>query len=103
MLLAVASVVVACGKKTEEGTTPATDTAKDPVVKAPPPIPTPDKGKIVMEASCASCHEIEKVTDARMSRDDWEAQVEMCTGGSPLSEGDAEVLLDFLAKSYGSD
>ena len=40
MLLAVAGVVVTCGKKTEEGTAPATATAKDPVVKAPPPVPT---------------------------------------------------------------
>jgi cytochrome c5 len=60
-------------------------------------------GKAVMEDSCASCHEIETVTEAKKSAEDWETQVEMCTQGDPLEAADSKVLLEFLAKSYGEE
>ncbi|MHC4470620.1 MAG: hypothetical protein ACYTDY_05295 [Planctomycetota bacterium] len=108
-LLLMAGLPAGCGESKEskdEGKTvgdatkdigkAATDAAEDAkeAVEA-------HAGKAVMEASCVSCHEIEKVTSVKKSADDWEAQVEMCTEAEPLEEADAKVLLEYLAKTYG--
>jgi cytochrome c5 len=108
-LLLLAGLPVGCGEseeKKDEGK-PAADAGKD-IGKAAMDAAGDAKkaveahaGKAVMEASCVACHEIEKVTAAKKSADDWEAQVEMCTEADPLEEADAKVLLEYLAKTYG--
>ena len=104
LAMLAALVLVGCEEKGEapEGM------PKKPVAEAQPEVPVPEAphaGQALMAASCATCHELDKVTSAKMSKEDWESQVDMCMSmdGAPeaLSEEDNAKLVDYLATNHG--
>jgi len=59
--------------------------------------------KALVEKTCSSgCHSIEVVTSQRMSADAWSAVVQtMVARGAKASDGEAKVIVDYLAKTLG--
>ena len=103
-LLLVVGLPMACAEKEETPEGGPVKAEKPPVETPEPPEAPPvntAKGKAVMEASCVTCHPLEKVTAMKMDRNNWENQVIMCTNPEPLAEDDQEVLLDYLAENHG--
>ncbi len=86
-LLALVGSLMACGgggASTEPGTGGAAD------------------GKALLESQCASCHGLDQVTEAQKSQAQWEQTVaRMVEKGASLSADEQEVLVTYLAETYG--
>ena len=65
--------------------------------------PLPDgAGKRIMLNICTQCHELERVKEQPLSRDDWEVLLQtMLNEGAPLSDDDFPIILNYLAKNFG--
>jgi quinoprotein glucose dehydrogenase len=64
----------------------------------------PPKGdtKALVEKKCTGCHPIEVVTSQRMDTKEWSAVVQnMIARGAPVSDVEAKVIVDYLAKTFG--
>jgi len=75
-----------------------------PRVGAFAPLVLPAGGaKALVEKSCAAgCHSLEVVTSQRLSAKEWSAVVaNMIARGAPLSDAEAKVVADYLAKTLG--
>lgn len=58
-------------------------------------------GKPLVETSCAKCHDLVMVTSQRKSREDWSMTVDkMMTHGAPITDQQAEQIIDYLAQAY---
>jgi len=58
-------------------------------------------GKAVVEAKCASCHELNRITNARMTQADWQATVSrMIDFGATLTADERAVVADYLARNF---
>ena len=114
LLILTVALAPGCGDKQQDETTPG-DQGVPEITDNPPPA-EPDgptipgaadaaalMGKATLTAACTSCHEIETVTDAEKSKEDWAAQIEMCTSGDPISEDKAEQLTNYLAENHGEE
>ncbi len=61
-------------------------------------------GKKILEAKCASCHDLDLVTKNRLSRDDWKNMIDvMVASGAEVTADENTVLLDYLVKNFGPD
>jgi hypothetical protein len=90
--LVIVSLVVACGGAQEE---PAT---------APPEEETSGElsGEELLEARCTRCHALDIVEGATKTQAEWESTVErMRAKGAELTDAEAQVLVDYLASTYG--
>lgn len=59
-------------------------------------------GETLLQERCTECHPLDRVTSASMTRDGWEANVEdMIAKGAQLTDAEKEVLVDYLAETYG--
>jgi hypothetical protein len=68
------------------------------------PVTLPAGGaKALVEKTCSSgCHSIEVVTSQRMSAEEWTSVVQtMVARGAKASDGEAKVIVDYLAKTLG--
>ena len=67
-------------------------------------VPAADEAKtaaLVAEV-CAGCHEIERVSDQRLSAAEWQAKVTQMIGfGAAVSDADAPAVVAYLARHYG--
>jgi cytochrome c5 len=90
--LVIVSLVVACGGG-EEG--PAA---------LPPEEETSGElsGEELLEDRCATCHALDIVKGATKTQAEWESTVErMIEKGAELTDAEAQVLVDYLASTYG--
>jgi hypothetical protein len=64
--------------------------------------PTGLDGKVLLEERCTRCHDLGRVEKASMNRDGWQANVDrMVDKGANLTAEEQEVLIDYLAATYG--
>jgi coenzyme F420-reducing hydrogenase gamma subunit len=58
-------------------------------------------GAALLESRCAECHDLDRVTNASKSRDDWEVTVDrMMTRGAVLDDAERETLIEYLTETY---
>ncbi len=70
----------------------------------PTPAPTegPAEGRLLLEDRCVACHSLDRVESAGKSREAWlETVNRMVDYGAQLSDAEKEVLVDYLAETYG--
>jgi hypothetical protein len=54
------------------------------------------------KASCLSCHEMDVIEQQRLSRDQWDREIEkMMRWGAPVRPQDRETFLEFLVTHFG--
>ena len=64
---------------------------------------TPGKGSNLTTARCATCHDARHITRARLSRGQWEDNVQnMKERGAPLAPHEIPIIVDYLATYYNS-
>ncbi len=63
----------------------------------------PGQGKEIVQRSCVSCHALKVVTAKRASKEQWSALVDqMISRGADLNDDEVEVVVDYLAKNFGT-
>lgn len=64
---------------------------------------TPDRAAAVFTEACGKCHPVERVVAVRRTRLQWEEVMTTMTTarGAQVSDGDWDVILDFLVKAHG--
>lgn len=71
--------------------------AQPPQGQAQPP---PDP-QAILRGVCTSCHGVDFIAEHRKDRDDWDFTVRrMMDKGADLSPDEADLLTDYLAKTY---
>ena len=64
---------------------------------------TPGKGSDLTMARCATCHDARHITRARLSRGQWEDNVQnMKERGAPMAPHEMPIIIDYLATYYNS-
>ena len=64
---------------------------------------TPGKGSDLTTARCATCHDARHITRARLSRGQWEDNVQnMKERGAPMAPQEMPIIVDYLATYYNS-
>lgn len=64
--------------------------------------PAADKGEQILSTSCLACHDLRPVQVTALDKAGWKGVVEaMVDRGAQVSEPDAPVLVEYLAKTYG--
>jgi cytochrome c5 len=59
-------------------------------------------GKKLLEDSCTSCHDLGLVTEAHLTKEEWQGVVSsMIAKGAGITEKDTPALVDYLVKMYG--
>ena len=59
-------------------------------------------GAALLEGRCTTCHSLERTTSTRKTRDEWEKTViRMVSKGAELNEEEQEILIEYLAETYG--
>jgi hypothetical protein len=59
-------------------------------------------GATLLEERCTQCHNLDRVTSASKTEEEWLANVEdMIQKGAQLNEQEKEVLVAYLAETYG--
>ncbi len=62
----------------------------------------PDKGEQLMNASCASCHDLRPIQTEALDADGWKSVVAtMVDKGAEIGEADVPVLVTYLATNFG--
>jgi len=57
------------------------------------------EGRTIVERACLSCHESDLIVQQRLSRTQWEREVEkMLSWGAPVEDKDRQPLIDYLAR-----
>lgn len=109
-LILVTCLAVACGGGAEPtrsvptalatGTTASAPTAGT-TTSAPSATPALD-GETLLNARCVACHPLDRVTQARYTLVQWESTVKrMRANGASLTDAEAQVLVQYLAQTYG--
>ena len=110
MLPAAAVVVLAlagCGPKekvadaAEPPGEPPASTAEPYEAEAEPPAVGEAPGKVLLEARCAVCHNLERVQKEKADRAGWEKIVdEMIGKGAKLDDAEREAVVGYLTAAY---
>src|SRR6202008_4523269 len=70
----------------------------------PPRTLIPGKGSDLTTARCATCHDAQHITRAKLSRDEWSFNIRnMIERGAPVAPGEVQVILESLATYYNRD
>ena len=70
----------------------------------PPKTLIPGKGSELTTARCATCHDAQHITRARLSRGEWEFNVKnMIERGAPIAAPEIPIILEYLATYYNRD
>jgi cytochrome c5 len=89
-------VLVACGSGSSQPpqATPSTGTA----ATAAPAI----DGATLLQTRCTACHSLDRVTQAKKTSAQWDQTVtRMISQGAQLTDAEKQVLVEYLAKTYG--
>jgi hypothetical protein len=101
VLILVACFAAACGGSADP-TQPAPTT---PPAGATAPAPTATSGingETLLNARCVACHPLDRVTQVRYTLVQWESTVKrMRANGASLTDAEAQVLVQYLAQTYG--
>src|SRR3954469_19102975 len=58
-------------------------------------------GKKLVENACAGCHELERVSAAGYTEEEWRNNInQMVNVGAPLAKDQMETVVQYLAKSF---
>lgn len=91
LLTVVSMVLAACGSK---GGTNATQPSGSTSTTA--------DGQTLMNTRCNKCHTLDRVTSAHKTADQWTQTVtRMISNGAQLTSDEEQVLIAYLAKTYG--
>lgn len=73
--------------------------------EAEPPLTLiPGKGSDLVMARCATCHDVRHITRARLSRGQWEDNVQnMKERGAPMAPHEIPIIIEYLATYYNSE
>jgi cytochrome c551/c552 len=64
----------------------------------------PGKGSDLTTARCATCHDAQHITRAKLSRGEWEFNIKnMIERGAPMAPAEIPVILEYLATYYNRD
>lgn len=64
----------------------------------------PGKGSDLTTARCATCHDAQHITRARLSREEWEYNIHnMIERGAPVAPHEIPIILEYLATYYNRD
>jgi len=80
-----------------------TEPPKPTATEGPSPYPAPsiDAAKLLEERCSTSCHNLDRVTSANKTREEWQTTVDRMIGkGAKLTEEETVVLVGFLSKVY---
>ena len=63
----------------------------------------PDEpGKKILEGACTACHNLDRIVSKQYDKDSWDGIVQsMRDKGALVSDDEAPVLVEYLAKSFG--
>lgn len=65
---------------------------------------TPGKGSELTTARCVICHDATHITRSRLSRAEWEDNIQvMITRGMPIAPDEIPIVVDYLATYYSHD
>jgi mono/diheme cytochrome c family protein len=78
-------------------TATATDLPRITPLATLTPVPAGANAETIMSANCVGCHTLERVVNAKKTRDEWDQTV---TKMIRLSASDQKVLVDYLAATY---
>ncbi len=60
------------------------------------------EGKAILENACTVCHNLQRVQNLKLTKDEWQGMVDRMKGrGAELSDPDTATLIDYLTKTYG--
>jgi competence ComEA-like helix-hairpin-helix protein len=60
------------------------------------------EGKALVESSCATCHELSKITHTRQTKIGWQQTIQdMIARGAQVSDDDVPVIATYLATNFG--
>ena len=69
--------------------------------QVPPALPE-GAARELIERACGQCHSLETVLRSRLSRQQWEAQIDaMIAKGAKLSDEEIDVIADYLGRYFG--
>jgi mono/diheme cytochrome c family protein len=78
-----------------------TSTLASETVKPPSTAPVTD-GASLLEARCAACHSLDRVKQAKKTRNQWAQTVTRMVGkGAQLNAAERSTAIDYLSKMYG--
>lgn len=61
-----------------------------------------DRGRELVLEVCTYCHEFERVTRERLSKEDWSGLIKgMISEGPPVTDEEFSLIVDYLAKNFG--
>jgi len=90
LVLLVGAFLAACGTSQ----TPAASTGGQPAT-------TTLDGQALLQERCTVCHNLDRVTSAHKTTDQWTATVEKMVGnGAQLNAQEKQTLVDYLAQTY---
>ena len=93
VLLLGSLVISSCGKDQEETAAPTLEQERL--------TPLTLNGQVLMQERCAKCHDLERVTGAKKTLEQWETTVtRMVTIGADLNPEEQEAVNRYLAEAY---
>jgi hypothetical protein len=64
---------------------------------------TVDRARTLFVDICSSCHTLARISEQELTRDEWREETEgMISEGAAISDEEYDLLLDYLAKNFGS-
>jgi cytochrome c5 len=94
LVLLLGSLLAACGGAKDEAAVPTKEQGEA--------APVTLDGKTLLEERCAECHDLGQVERARKTEEGWKATVQRMVGkGAQLSQAEQEVVVQYLAETYG--
>ncbi|NJD03855.1 MAG: hypothetical protein FIA99_14930 [Ruminiclostridium sp.] len=104
-VLALLAVLVSLGLSAcgTSATTPSTSgtTTVVTTTEAATIISNATDGESILKSSCTKCHDLDKIKDAKKTRDEWQTTIkDMIEAGAKVSDEQKPILLDYLAKNY---
>ncbi len=68
--------------------------------------PTPTQtGEALLQQTCTKCHNLDRIQQAQKTRNEWgQTYVRMMAKGDPavpVSEDELDILIEYLAETYG--
>jgi len=61
-----------------------------------------DHGRELVENVCTYCHNLDRLRDKELSRDEWRGLIKgMISEGAPVTDEEFSMILDYLVKHHG--
>jgi len=101
VLLCLFIILVACQSPTPPSISTPPTAAPQPTAQPAATTPAAD-GASLLEARCTACHSIDRVKQAKKTRDQWAQTVTRMFGkGAQLNAAEQSTVIDYLSKTYG--